>query len=101
MNIDEVLAFFPQAVAIVEGNLSDTIEIRCPECSAWNYWGDWIANWIDLPENEWGPDAKHIRMECPNCNQIWDHRTFIESNWVVRNITPIDYKDVALKISLD
>ena len=75
MNIDEIQVFFPQAVSIGGGSLSPTIEIRCPNCLEFNYWQDWFGNWIDLPTTEYGANAKHIRMECPNCNQIYDHRT--------------------------
>lgn len=86
MNIDEIMVFFPQAVEAVEGVLSETIEIQCSNCSAWNYWQDWLANWIPLSSTEYGPNATHIRMECPNCNVIYDHRTAIEGNWVVRDL---------------
>lgn len=86
MNIDELKVFFPQAVAIAEGNLSETIELRCPNCSVWNYWQDWFANWINVSSTSYGANATHIRMECINCNQIWDHRTFVEDNWVVRDL---------------
>ncbi len=86
MNIDEIKVFFPQAVIAVGGNLSETIELQCPNCSAWNYWQDWIANWIDIDEVLYGLNATHIRMECPNCNEIYDHRSNIEGNWVVRDL---------------
>jgi len=86
MNIDEIQVFFPQAVVIGGGSLSPTIEIQCPNCSAWNYWQDWIANWIDLVGSKFGINPRHLRMECPNCNEIYDHRTSIEGNWVVRDL---------------
>ena len=86
MNIDELQIFFPQAVAIAEGNISETIEIRCPSCLEFNYWQVWLANWIDLLESEFGKNATHIRMDCPNCHTLYDHKNVQESNWVVRNL---------------
>ena len=74
-------------MVVISGNLlSETFEIQCPNCSKWNFWQNWLSNWVDLPSETYGPKAKHIRAECPNCNQIYDHRNIKESDWIVRNL---------------
>jgi hypothetical protein len=51
-----------------------TFFVTCQNCLEINVWEDWIENWISLDEEEFGAVAKHIRAECPNCNELYDHK---------------------------
>lgn len=49
-------------------------EIQCSSCKKWFHYDKWVINRIPLDEKIYGKNATHIRLECPNCKFLFDHR---------------------------
>jgi len=53
-------------------------KIKCPECGDSCYYEGWILSRIPLPEKDFGEKASHVRIICPKCGFIIDHREGIK-----------------------
>lgn len=58
-----------------KSSLGANYKIKCQKCLVSSLWSNWKADWISLDEKNFGQNAKHIRIRCPNCNELIDHKT--------------------------
>ena len=49
-------------------------EIQCSKCATWTACDKWIVNRVNLDPEEYGKMASHVRLQCPVCMALYDHR---------------------------
>lgn len=62
----------------------ESLEMMCSRCRNYIFFKEWKINRIPLDEHLYGENASHIRLECPNCGALYDHRDKNEINFEVR-----------------
>jgi hypothetical protein len=63
-----VTAYEAQPTWTFTGALTDTSEVKCPECKEWSPLSEWREGTVGCEDC-----GDHATMECPRCDEGFDH----------------------------